>query len=229
MTTISLAALKLAILRRVDMVGSGFIDDDELVALINTQGAELHDLVVSSHVDRIATKATFTITTTPTFDLTTISAPPFYEFRGLDRAEGTDWHEVTRFDFIDRNRTTHGTRGPYCRRVRYRLIGDLLYLTPTTDAAGDYRLWYVPEYVDLAADGDTMTFPMHWHEYVINGVAEILLRKEESDASGPRNAKAEMKGRILAMAPQRDAAGPETMIRSRNRRRGYDDDGDCER
>lgn len=232
MGAVTLTSLRAQALERADMVNSDFIDISELDAILNAQGAELHDLVVSALEDQFTVQALFTIVSPAfTYALATLpSTAPFYRLRGLDRDEGGGrWGEVRRFDFNDRNRAGVGGNASYARTVRYRLIGGLLYLNPETSAAGDYRLWYVPGYANLVSSGDTLDYPQNWTEYVVAGAAAWLLAKEESDASMQLRAQKALRERILTMAPARDAAGPERMVRVRNRPTdgyGYDSDDD---
>lgn len=230
MSAISLADLRAASLLRADMNSSNFIATTELDALINVEAGELHDLVVSALEDQFTTTALFTVTSGDTYALSSITAAaPFYKLRGLDRDEGGGvWRDVRKFDFNERNDFGPGMRGDYARAVRYRLIGASIYLAPASAAPGNYRLWYVPGYVDMAAPSDTLEYPENWYEYVINGVAAKLLEKEESESRPKLAAKEAMRKRILAMAPTRDASGPATMMRVRNRRRdrGFDFDDD---
>lgn len=229
MSTITLLQLRTDILRRADMEGSGFVADAELTRVINVAAAELHELVILASEDQVTTSALFTVAGgASTFALASLpGTAPFLKLRGLDRDEGGgEWREVRRFDFNDRNRRGLGASIPYAQSVRYRLIGGVVQLAPSAAAPGDYRLWYVPEYVDMALDADAISYPSNWHEYVINVATAWCLEKEESSSSHARGAAAAMKARILTMAPTRDESGPATMIRVRNRASRFDDDAD---
>jgi hypothetical protein len=202
---------------------SDFVGTAECNALINGEGAELHSLVVDAHEDQFTTTQSFTISSGSTYALSGLpGTAPFYKLRGLDRDEGGgDWREVQRFGFDDRNRRASTGWGPYGRTVRYRLVGASLRITPDDAATGTYRLWYVPGWVDLASDSDTIDYPENWYEYVVAGVAAKLVAKEEGDVRTHLELKDRIRARIQSAVLHRDAAGPERMTRVRNRR-GWD-------
>ncbi len=217
MAAITLANLRTAALLRADMASSDFVSAAEVTALVNVEAAELHAELVTVYEDQFTTSATFTISSGNVYALASVTASaPFFKLRGLDRDEGGgDWRELERFDFLDRNRRRSG--GGNGRDVRYRLVGANIVLTPDDAATGTYRLWYVPGWVDLSADGDTLDVPENWHEFVVSGVAAKLLQKEESDSRSQLAAKENVRARIRAAAQNRDASGPERMARIRTR------------
>ena len=215
MAAITLANLRSRILERVNMENSSFVSTTELNALINIEAAELHDLVVSSHEDNFTASTTFTISTGNTYELASITNPSFYKLRGLDKDSGNGvYEEVKKFSFNNRNRKASNAFQINTTDVRFRIIGSKLYLTPDDGATGNYRLWYIPAFTDLSADGDTLSYAENWYEYVIAGVGAKLLAKEESDISAPLRDKEAIKVRIKQQASQ-DASGPDKMIRVR--------------
>ncbi len=219
MATITLAELKARVLERANMVGSDFIATAELVSIINGEGAELHDTVVAAYADQLTTELEFSIANgSSTYDV----APEMYELRGVDFSVGDgDWLPLGHFQWNERGVYWGGT---------FRLVGSKIYVTPASMAPGNYRLWYVPEYVNLAADGDALTYPQGWCEAIMAGSAAKCLVKEESDASVQLGLKQQAIKRIEGMAPNRDVSGPETIEFSRNRGYGllggfgYEDD-----
>ena len=214
MPSITLANLRSRILERANMENSSFISTTELNSIINIEAAELHDLVVSAFEDDFTVSTTFTISSGNTYALSSLSTP-FYKLRGLDKDMGSnDYREIRAFNFNQRNTRASNIFEPYSTSVRYRLIGGNLYLTPDDAATGNYRIWYIPSYVDLASDGATLDYPENWYEYVISGATATILAKEESDPSIHLRKKDEMKARIQKMASQRDAAEPASMVRT---------------
>lgn len=221
MSSITLANLRTASLRAADMENSSFAGSAEVNRLVNARAAELHDLLVSRFEKQFTTSLQFTISSGNTYTLTSA----FYKVEGLDRDEGGgEWVAVRKGDWERRNRRASGRSWYRGRDVEYVVVGSTIYLTPTDHAEGTYRLWYVPQFVDMANDSDTLDIPQNWHEYVVCGVAADLLAKEESDPSywlGKLNA---LRDRILAMAANRDADGPMRIRRVRTARWGDDED-----
>lgn len=217
---IALSDLRTRILERADMLNSQFISTAELNAIINGEGAELHDLVVSRFEDQFTTSLNFSITSGNSYPLTST----FYKLRGVDFDDGNgQFNAIRKYDWAARNRRVAGGFWR-SRTLSYRLVGSNLLITPDDQALGNYRLWYIPPYVDLVADGDLLDYPQYWHECVIAGGAAKCLAKEESDPSAQFQLKAAMQQRIMAMAANRDAGAPERVERVR---RNYDYDDDC--
>lgn len=212
MASITLANLRTRVLERANMVGSSFVSTAELNAIINGEGAELHDIVVGAYEDQFTTSLQFTISSGNTYSLTS----SFYKLRGLDIQEGGDWFPLQRYEWHNRNRRTANSYH-HAKEIRYRLVGSTLTLTPEDSALGTYRLWYIPGYTDLSADSDELAYPQNWHEFVIAGAAAKCLAKEESDPSVQLGLKEAAKQRIISMAANRDAGGPERIERVRNR------------
>lgn len=225
MTTMSLADLRAHALERADMVNTSFVSTSELDAIINGEGAELHDLVVTLFEDQFTTEFSFTLGAgVSTLALSSLPAgAPFYKLRGVDRSDGSDWFTLRRFEWASRNdgRTQTSVRP---RDVRYRLVGASLRLSPDASAQGDYRLQYIPGYVNLVAPSDVLDYPEQWVEYVLAGTAAKLLAKEESDPGVQLSLKSAMRARIEKMGVNRDAAGPERVERIRDRDRYGDGD-----
>ena len=195
--------------READMENSDFASPAEGFALVNQEAAELHDLMVSRYEDQFTT-VTGSITVVSgadTIDLTNTAnfpaAAPFYKLRGVDRNDGGEWLEVEPFDFNERNRKVAASF--------YRVVGQNIHLTPTDNAAGVYRVWYVPGYVDKTT-GQSIDFPQNWYAFVIFGVAARLLEKEESESAAKMQRKEMARAHIFAMASNRDATGRASRI-----------------
>lgn len=219
-SSIALSALRSLVLQRANMENTEFVTTSELNSIINGEGAELHDLVISRFEDQFTINTTFTISPgSSTFDLTSLpSTAPFYKFRGLDYQVGnsSDWYPVHKFQWNSRDRRLSARQYFLVREIQYRLVGSNIVLTPTDGAYGTYQLWYIPAYVDLVIDADTLTYPQNWYEFIVAGSAAKCLAKEESDASIQLGLKSAAQQRILAMASNRDAGAPERVERVRN-------------
>lgn len=209
MTAVSLATLRTRALERAHMENTGFVSTTEQTALVNSEAAELYEEVVSRFEDDRTTSLTFTISSGNTYT----PAATVFKLTGLDFQDGSEWRVVPRFAFRDRNRRAY-QYGFRAREKRYRWIGSQIYISPDDNAVGTYRLWYIPAYTVLSADGDTIDWPNGWEEFVIDGVAALLLRKEGSldMAAACLQRKEALRARIRAMASNRDLANANRIV-----------------
>jgi len=188
------------------MENSDFISRAEATAIVNNELGDLFDLLISRPTNPFTTLLTFSIATGNTYAL----ASDFQNFRGLDFQCGSEWTEVHRASFAQRNRSAART---LAKNRLFDLIGDTLYVTPSENAVGTYRLWYDPQFVAL--DEVTVTsidLPNRWEEYAINGAAATFLAKEESDPSVYLALKAKAEARILAATTERDRGAPRAIV-----------------
>jgi hypothetical protein len=218
----TLSALRSQARQRADQENSEFIGDDELDIYLNDSYKELYDLLVSKFEDYFVTGPTsFSIST----GSSSYSLPSdFYKLLGVDRSTGgSDYYTIRPFSFEDRNnrRNADRYRGIY-PNVKYRIVGNSLLFTPDDQAAGDYRLWYIPSVTLLTSDTQEIVPQAdRWVEYIVIDSAIKMMLKEESDASGLMQQKMFVLKRIEEMAANRDAG--ETQRVTDVSRSGYDD------
>lgn len=219
MTAVSVTTLKTRSLERAHMENTGFISGAEHLSLINSEAAELYEEVVSRFEDEKTTSLQFTISTGNTY----APASTVFKVTGLDFQDGSEWYEVPRFAFNERNRRAYNY-GFRSREKKYRWVGNQIYMTPDGSALGTYRLWYIPAYVPLALDADAIDWPNGWEEFVIDGVAALLLRKEGSldMAAACSQRKEALRARIRAMAANRDLANANKIIDVHQRNSEWD-------
>ena len=218
--SISLADIRTRVLERANMLSStgassGFVSTAELNAIINGEAAELYEDVADSYSDQFTTSLTFAVASGTNAYAVDASV---WQLVGVDRLEGSNFYPLDRCSLREVRHTSAMIWNIGCR-LRYHWASGTLYFD-RVDASGSYRLWYIPEYVDLAADGDTLTYPNNWFEYIFAGAAAKLLAKEESDPSVQLGLKAQAKARIMTAASNRDVSGPETVRRMHDE---YDD------
>lgn len=209
---VTLADLKLKSRQRADMVNSKFVDDTELAGYLNNSYAELYDILIATDANYYLTVLPFTLANGANiYPLPT----DFYKLKGLDYAStsggaGTSWVTVSQFIFNERNNTISnaalisGTTTP----ISYILQSNQLYLLPETQAGGTYRMWYIPRYVPLVNDTDTLDGINGFEEYVIVDAAIKMLQKEESDVTVLMSQKQSLLSRIQSMAADRDYSSP---------------------
>lgn len=206
MTT--LAELREKVRERADQQTSQFISDSELNGYINNSYAELYDILVASFEDYYSKLVNFTIASG---DSNYAIPSDCYKIRGIDLSyDGTNWVNVARYNFAERNRIGARTRiNVGLLGVNYRLLGGNLEFIPEDRAPGNYRLWYIPRYTALTSDSSILSDVLDFEEYIIVDSAIKCMIKEESDPSMLVMAKQGLKQRIDAMAANRDSAQPE--------------------
>lgn len=207
-TTKTLAQLRTLCRQRADMVNDYSVSDPELTSYINASAAELYDLLVNSDEEYYTTSTTFTISSGNTYSL----PAAFYKLKGLDYAvTANDYINVGKYNFQSRNiksKENLWRRAPY---REYRILGSSLYIEPADNAAGNYRLWYIPTYTELSDDADTLDTINHWYEYIVIDCTIKMLAKEESDYQGFLVQKGAIVKRIQDMAANRDQGEPEVI------------------
>jgi hypothetical protein len=204
---VTLLQLKTQSRIRADKVGSGFIQNDELIAYINSSACELYDLLVAAYGnDYFASTHTFaTVANDSSYDL----PDDFYKMIGLDYLIGNqDAITLKPYQFNERNKYRQGTywnaingaAGP-----RYKISTDQIQFMPIPDGAYNMELHYIPACPVLAIDADEFDGVNGWEEYIIVDAAIKMLQKEESDTSLLEKQKMKLEMRIAAMAENRDA------------------------
>lgn len=202
--SVTLSDMRTRVRRRADKVNSPHIKDAELTTWIGDSYAELYDLLVGAFEDyNLADPYSFTISSGDTADLPS----DFYKLRGVDLDNGGSWVGLEPFQFRDRNST-----GGLPTDVGYRLRGSKIWITPSDQAAGSYRLWYIPVATIPTADSDTMDGVNGWELYIELDAAIKCLQKEESETGTLFALKQEQKERIIQMSRNRDAGSPSAVV-----------------
>lgn len=216
--SITLSQLRTGSRQRADMENSDFISDTELNGYINSEIAELHDLLIGAYdSDYNVRSVTFsTAANDGEYDLPNgtlySSAPAFYKLRGVDIQNGNKWITLKPFNFNERNRSSDLSLGLVGGpNVRYRLLGSSLMFAPAPDGIYTVKLWYIPVATKLTADADTLDDLNQYSEYVMVGAAIKMLLKEESDVTVLMAQKMALAQRIKEMAQNRDAGQPEAV------------------
>lgn len=194
----TLTNLILAVRQESNEEGSLFVTDSEITRRIVEAQYELYDRMLQVDRHLFATSVAFTLTSTPTFDLTTLS-PAFYQLLGIDLAIGGNPPlTVHRYSFGDRNKR-------YLRG--YSIEGNSLVFRPSDQFAGNYTIWYTPRLTELASGGDTLDiFTDNYQEFITASAAiRVMSKSEESDPATLQARKAELLERILGAVANRNA------------------------
>lgn len=179
------------------MENSTFVTDLELTDRVNEAVSELYDLIVSTYEHYYVSTVDFTLTGGPTGNSRSLAALTggFYKDNTLERDPGkSNVARVPRLgSFIERHRAT----------LSYFISGSNLIVYPPELAAGNYRLYYTPDPPVLANLDELDATMGRFYDYVQIRVAITILDKREMDSGPLRVRLADMRARVLAMAPQR--------------------------
>lgn len=210
--SVQLIDLRNQVRQRCDQTNSNYATDDEVNTYINHSYAELYDLLTDTYEEYYTTDGYIISVSSGN----TITLPSdFYKLRGVDRSvDGSagNWMSITNFNFEERDKYTQTSLvGIYwTNTVKYKLIGtNSLKLYPANNANGTYQIWYIPRFINLVNDSDTVSDLQNWHEYVVIDAAIKIMVKEESDPTMLLAAKADMRARIQTAASNRDVGEQE--------------------
>ena len=213
-STMTLLQLRTAARQRADMVGSLFVTDAELTSYVNQSAYELYDLLIQKYGD--AYFAASDQITTDGVNETFAMPGDFYKLLGVDlKTSGAPngWITCRPFMMSERNRNWRPNAAPVLgfTALRYRLLGDTLWLSPLPSSGQVLRRWYVPRWAELVNDSDVLDGISGWTEYVVVDAAIKCLQKEESDPSVLMAQKQALAGRIESAASNRDEGAPPTV------------------
>lgn len=190
----TLAQLRLRAQERCDLVGTAFITNSEWLSLLNASYQELYAIIVQAFGTDyyVQTPSTGVTITTNGIDQFFPLASDFFKLLGVDlQVTPSLWVPLKPFAFADRNQFNFYTVPKAGQTVRY---------------------FYVPRWVPLVADVDTVDGVNGWEEYIIWDAAIKALSKEESDTSVPMAEKQALVARIQAEAENRDAGSPARVV-----------------
>lgn len=193
--------------QRCDQVNRNFITSSVWLKWANDAYRELYDLLLSAYgEDYYVTSTALNVT-----NGTSVALPSdFYKLRGLDDSSGIP---LRPYNFNERNSRSLGTRRYNGSLVRYRLQGNSLYFTPSSNANGSYTLWYVPLPASFSQESDNTIDGINGFElFIVHDLCINAAIKEETDPTPFQMKKQEIKDRIEAMAKNRDLSNPGRII-----------------
>lgn len=202
---VTLGDLKTRIRRQADMEFSAFIQDAELVAMINDSCQDLYDMLIQA--GELYKITSTTINVVPGTDTYALPAD-FYKLLGVDWSIGNnDWVTMRKREFAERN---NFSRTPSFFRtngvLEYILFGDSLQFSPQPTSNATVRVYYAPAMTILVNDADTFDAINGWESYVIADCCIKALAKEESDVSAFVMMKQDAEAKIQKLKRNRDMA-----------------------
>src|SRR5512141_807336 len=221
----TLATLRADAKDRCDMKNDQIVSDAEWNKWINGGYYELYDRLVTAYDNDYNLADPYPFMTDGITERYVLP-PDFYKLTGVAVQVGglqAGWLSVPRVNFPERNRYSVPFQLYYGIRtnLHYRLAGKFLWLLPLPAAGQWMRLHFVPRMTPLVADTDVVDGVSGWEEYIIAHACMNARIKQELDANDFRQVKADMAGRIDAIAESRDIANPGTITDTR----GTDDGG----
>lgn len=209
---LSLGQIRQMAQQRADMVNSNFVKTTEWNTYINQSYFELYDLLVTVYEDYfLAAPYTFQTDGSQQYTL----PADFYKLCGVDCGlanQASAWGTLKKFNFIDRNQYVYPQLNSTLLGIfdlRYRLMGNTLFLIPTPASGQFLRVWYIPKLSQLLKDTDIATGVSGWLEYIIVDAAIKAMQKEESDVSVLMGQKMALIKRIEESAMSRDEGQPD--------------------
>lgn len=220
----TLLDLRNLVRQRSNMEKNYFVSDAELTSYINNSLAELDDILITEYEDYRVN--TFQAYLPPDASNNIISVPSnFYKLRGVDFSKDDQpnrWYTLYPFQLTERNRnnnTLNNMIAPWGNmRLSYHLSDAGIIIEPAQSCGGKYQIWFVPKFLQLVEDTDTLTIQMDtqaWIEYVAVDCCIKVFNKQNMDPSGFMAEKAALKQRIVSAAKNRDAAAPKRVANVR--------------
>lgn len=206
LTTLKRRCRELADMETVTGGSNDFVDDTELLGMINASLGLWHNLITLAVPERYESTQTITANGAASYNL-----PSDYLMTlGVDYQYAAGTHmELKRYLFQERNQYSSGDTFA----TGYRLKGDTIVLIPAP-TSGTYLHHYVKCATPLASESDTIDGVNGWEEWIVYDVASKLLLKEQSDATQIIRDRDAIEERIRAYAADRDA-NPGRIVDSR--------------
>jgi hypothetical protein len=215
-TFTSLSALRTEAKKRCDLENSNFVSTAEWNSYLNAGASDLYDKLVSAYSNQYNVAPPFIFETDGVTDRYPLP-PDFYKLLGVDVQVSNvrqGWLRVPRFKFGERAKFTTPYQLFYgiLTSLAYMLDGNKLWVQPVPAGGQFLRVLYVPQCTRMVNDTDVLNGVNGWEEFVILSACVKALTKRKQDASMYAALAADMVSRITAMAEDRDAGSPSTVV-----------------
>ena len=180
--------MRTAARQRADMENSLFCSDTEINGLINANGRKVHRRIVKAYGNAYAGTST-TITTANGTEAYALPAN-FMKLSsyGVWWVAGSEKRRLSRYNpnqSNDQEPNQGWTHWSYDRRtnVQYDLFNKEIRFLPTPTAVQSVKVYYIPVFTALSADGDVYDGIIGLDDAIIWYTAADMLAKQESDNS----------------------------------------------
>lgn len=208
MATKTLASLRADALVDADL-RAGQISTTEVNRILNEELSELWELVAEQHQDRqILSDETLEITAGS--DSVALPTTFFRDPRVTDitDADPGAHRPLPTFEWEDRY---HVVEKSFC------VFGNNLYIRPSDDAPGMYRMDCQYIWQDLASDVETVSFPNDWHRWASLKTSLRLRELQQMPTSAIERKIKDVEMRIVAAAQKRKGKRRQRDVRTRGR------------
>lgn len=211
--SVTLLDLKTRIRERADQQNSGFIQDSELVTLINESCQTLYDLLIAQYGEEYYTSPIPSQITLIAGQKVYSLPADFYKVRGVDLNIGGEAITLKKFSFSERNKY-NGSYAVHSGlangvRLQYRIIKNKLVINQQDTASGYFDLWYIPRFTKLVADIDEMEDFNGWEKFVVIDAAIKCKHKGEESTTDLFKELALIRQDIKSASRERDIGSSE--------------------
>lgn len=184
--------------------------------------AELHDYLKTSHrkwVDFILNhggshlfETTHSVSTAPPASTVSL-ASNHYRLVGVDAVAGGVTRTLRPLPVGERNRWNFdGVSWQGTGRIYYRVLGSVLRLYPTPDAAYSLTIHYIPEAdVDFTTGSNTIDGFNGWDEFVVLEAAMLVLDKDNRKKDHVERRLADLRNSVVSSVRGLDVGEPDVV------------------
>jgi len=203
--TRTLLQLRTSVQQRGAYENSADITSAILTEAINEAISETYDILVQRWADYYVTRANLTVTA----NADTVALPSdFYKLRKLEVVDSTAPSGYRKLSTLDLSASHAVGSQVVGKRYRYRLEQGNVVLMPTPTTGETLRIFYVPEFTLLSADGDTFDGINGYEELVIQLALLRCKRREELPTDDIEREINRLTLRVRDAADGRDASAP---------------------
>jgi hypothetical protein len=237
MADVTLATMRTQALREADAEGhldmSVTADKDRVTDYVNAGCARLHGILTETFEDYdVQLSSAVTISSGDSASLASaIGGVGILKVRFVEYSPSANFG-VGASDLIDVDPIAMAERNRYSGPRGYFIAGRsssaaVLYIRPTAEALGSYRLWYTPSFTDLAADGDVFRSVNDWHRWAVLDAAIKLKGDMDRSAAVLLQRQTDLEKHIRSIAARRISGRPSKVRKVRKtlleRVRDYED------
>lgn len=227
---VSLGFLRYQAQSRCDRINSQFVTTPEWNQYITEARKQLYNIITECYGGDYYSSSTYTITTqsgVQQYPLPGDMFKPTLVEVALNPNDSQSWVTLRRFNWIQKNLWNYPNVYTFygITNIRYRFMGDFLYIVPVTTSNQTIRINYVPRPSTLMIDTEIVDGISGFEEYIILTAAMMALLKEESPTA---EEFAVLRDKIVtdieSAAENRDIGEPQTVSDSRVRNFAWSSD-----
>lgn len=196
-----------------DMENSSFIARTTWMDWANKEAAKLHHLLITLYEDYSVVTTELAINSS---DENYALPDDFLKARKVFWLSGGERYRLRPFQLSELDRFPNYETTVDGRHLRYRIVGNHLWVKPKASASETLELWYIPQLPRMDDDKHRLSFPVAdgWEDFVVFGMASRAAQREESYERAQMLAQAQevIRQRIRDAAHTRDNAEPHQVV-----------------